>query len=185
MNLFVLKSILSSQEDFIRFWSNLYMDQHENYYISNIGKPLTPDNVRELFLWKNSGGASDLKKKTIEKYFVASIEEANNLSKNITPKEFLNRFRRGGVIWRIFFLHIWQPQKYPIYDQHVYRAMTFLCKGKKEEIPKRDKDKIESYLAHYIPFYKQFKDDENRSVDKALWTFGKFLKSQYGEILNN
>jgi hypothetical protein len=140
--------------------------------------------VRKLFLWKNSGEASEPKKKTIENNFVAKIEEANNLAEKTTPKGFLDKFTRGGAIWRIFFLHIWQPKRYPIYDQHVYRAMMFLRDGKKKEIPRRDQDKIVSYLSDYIPFHRQFQDDENRSVDKALWTFGKFLKSPFGEILS-
>jgi len=183
MKLPVLKITPSSPEEFIRFWANLYVDRHEEYYTHNIGKKLTPERVRKLFLWKNSGEASKSKKKTIENNFVEKLKEVSNLAEETTPKEFLDKFIRGGPIWRIFFLHIWQPKRYPIYDQHVYRAMIFLRDGKKKEIPAKNPEKIATYLSDYIPFHRQFQDDGNRSVDKALWTFGKFLKSPYGEIL--
>ena len=39
-------------------------------------------------------------------------------------QEFLNR--PGGAIWRIFWLHVQHTQHFPIYDQHVHRAMAFL-----------------------------------------------------------
>jgi hypothetical protein len=174
----------SSHGEFIRFWANLYTDKHEEHYSHNIGKKLTPESVKELFLWKNSGNPSDLKNKSIEGNFVAKLEEVNNLPKETTPEEFLKKFSRGGAIWRIFFLHIWQPEKYPIYDQHVHRAMMFLRDGKRMEIPTKTQEKIATYLSDYIPFHGQFQDDGNRSVDKALWTFGKFLKSSFGKILS-
>jgi len=47
-----------------------------------------------------------------------------------------------------------------------------------------DKDKNTSYVSEYLPFYRKFDDDAGRSVDKALWTFGKFFKSSYGEKLS-
>lgn len=92
MKMIVLKCNLSSHEDFIRFWASLYVDKHEEYYTRNIGKKLTPEQVRELFLWKNSVEASQAKKKTIENNFVDKMEEVNNLSQNTTPKEFLDKF---------------------------------------------------------------------------------------------
>jgi hypothetical protein len=181
LSTFEIKS--SSPENFIRFWANLYIDKHEEYYNNNIGKKLTPESVRQLFLWKNSGDLSNRKKKSLEINFVTRLDEVNDLSKETPPKEFLNKFARGGVIWRIFFLHIWQPRKYPIYDQHVHRAMTFLHDGEKKEIPSKNREKIATYLSDYISFHAQFQDDGNRSVDKALWTFGRFLKSPFGKIL--
>jgi hypothetical protein len=179
---FEINSSLS--EEFVRFWANLYTDKHEKYYNDNIGKKLTPERVQELFLWKNSGNLSKRKKKTIEENFVAKLDEVNNLAEKTTPEEFLNKFSQGGAIWRIFFLHIWQPEKHPIYDQHVHRAMMFLRDGKRMEIPAKNQEKITTYLSDYISFYGQFYDDGNRSVDKALWTFGKFLKSPFEKILN-
>jgi hypothetical protein len=70
-----------------------------------------------------------------------------------SPSELLARFREGGVIWRIFWLHCWQPERFPIYDQHVHRAMRFLQTGKPDEIPLREADKIRAYLSDYMPFH--------------------------------
>ena len=39
--------------------------------------------------------------------------------------------------------------------------------------------KIEQYLNHYLPFFKQFTRFEQRKVDKALWAYGYFLKLNY------
>lgn len=176
---------LSSSEEFVQFWANLYAEaEKEYYYDDNIGKELMPKGVQELYLWKNGGNFSKGKKKTVENNFIAKIEDVNRLDKDILPKDFLNKFSEGGAIWRIFFLHIWQPKRYPIYDQHVHRAMMFLRDGKKEEISTQDPEKIETYLADYLPFYAGFKDDGKRSVDRALWTFGKFLKSPFEKMLD-
>jgi hypothetical protein len=40
-----------------------------------------------------------------------------------------------------------------------------------------DKKKIQLYLDRYVPFNQSFRDMDGRDVDKALWTFGKFLKT--------
>jgi hypothetical protein len=55
--------------------------------------------------------------------------------------------------------------------------MVFIQTGSPEEIPAYDAQKILSYCQRYLPFYATFDGiDHHRSVDKALWIFGKFLK---------
>ncbi|MGB8412392.1 MAG: hypothetical protein WCE23_06155, partial [Candidatus Binatus sp.] len=75
-------------------------------------------------------------------------------------------------------LHCCRPE-FPMYDQHVHRAMTFIEEGQRDELGKKpDHRKIEIYLTRYLSFYKeQFVRIEPRRVDKALWAFGKFLKT--------
>jgi hypothetical protein len=69
--------------------------------------------------------------------------------------------------------------RFPIYDQHVHRAMAFIQTGALEEIPTDDAQKIASYIHRYLPFHATFAgigiQSVNRAVDKALWAFGKFL----------
>jgi hypothetical protein len=90
---------------------------------------------------------------------------------------FLNR--PGGAIWRIFWLHLQHPKRFPIYDQHVHRAMAYMLDRPNEqrEIPARHKAKVDFYLREYCPFFASFDGCEKRQVDRALWTFGRFLKT--------
>jgi hypothetical protein len=90
-------------------------------------------------------------------------------------EQFLARFDGGGAIWRIFWLHLWQPMRFPIYDQHVHRAMRFIQAGVIEETPERESEKIHSYTDQYLQFYARFDGINHREVDEALWTYGKFL----------
>jgi len=61
----------------------------------------------------------------------------------------------------------------------VHRAVKFIELGLIEEISPDDKTKINSYIQAYISFYARFKDADTRrrTVDKALWAFGQFLKA--------
>jgi hypothetical protein len=83
---------------------------------------------------------------------------------------------QSGMIWKIFALHIMYPDKYPIFDQNVYRAMHYLQTGTFKEIPSKNTDKQAAYINEYMPFYKEQGDYEGRKLDKALFTFGQFLK---------
>ena len=71
------------------------------------------------------------------------------------------------------------PKKFPIYDQHVHRAMASLKGWKDIEIPSYNKKKIESYLINFLPFWGLFSDFKSKKVDKALWAYGRFLKLGY------
>ena len=53
--------------------------------------------------------------------------------------------------------------------------MAFINNGTPEEIPQYDPRKIDTYIDRYLPFHAQFSDFDSRSVDKALWAFGKFI----------
>ena len=59
--------------------------------------------------------------------------------------------------------------------------MAFILNGEREEIPAKNDPKITSYIERYIPFHATFDSIDipnqklDRTVDKALWAFGKFL----------
>lgn len=164
-------------DGFVEFWEPLYVYPLEPLYTENIGKPLTPRRVRDLYYWKNGGKLSDAKRASVETNFIQRIREARALPKNTLPGDFLARFGEGGAIWRIYWLHMWQPERYPIYDQHVHRAMSWIQNGKASEIPSYDPNKIATYLEEYVPFVREsFRRQDQRRVDRALWACGKALK---------
>ena len=98
-------------------------------------------------------------------------------------QKFLNR--PGGAIWRIFWLHLQHPRHFPIYDQHVHRAMAFTLKWPDLEIPEQNPAKVRTYLAVYREFFARFKDCDHRQADRALWTFGRFLRTEYARLFHS
>lgn len=174
----------SDEKGFIRFWAEQYLDKNELMYQRNIGR-LTPTAVRELFLWKNGGRLTGKMERSVKQNYVARLPQLKRLPLDLDPGQFFQTFSRGGAIWRVFFLHIWQPRKYPIFDQHVYRAMCFLKTSKLAEIPPQDGKKLSIYINEYLPFFGSFAHRRDRRVDKALWSFGRFLKSQFHAMVTD
>jgi hypothetical protein len=166
--------------EFVERWAVLYDYKLEDQYDLNIGQPLTRERVLALFEWKNGGRFSRRKEASVLRNYVDRIGELEGLDRATPADAFLRRFDTGGAIWRIYWLHLWAPTKYPIYDQHVHRAMALIETGRPEEIPASDPAKIKSYLVRYLPFYSQFRDLDLRRVDKALWSCGKRMKALTG-----
>lgn len=164
-------------EEFVAFWEKLYTYRRESNYTASIGKPLTPGRVRKLYEWKNGGKLSAAKRKSVESNFVGRIDEVNELPDDTPAAEFLDRFNQGGAIWRVYWLHLWQPDRYPIYDQHVHRAMELIQTGESSEIPGYDPAKISAYLDRFMPFVREhFRGLDQRRVDRALWACGETMK---------
>lgn len=177
MKLPILKTHYVDASSFINCWSEQYEYENEHLYDDNIGKELTEARIWQLFHWKNGGPLSEKKQKSVkENYIKENIVIPSNTDASFL-KTYLNR--PGGAIWRIFWLHCNYPKKFPIYDQHVHRAMASLKGWKDIEIPSYNKKKIESYLKNYLPFWSLFSDYESKKVDKALWAYGRFLKFGY------
>ncbi len=173
--LIIYKPINADRKAFVDFWTARYSFE-DNFYNENIGKELTADRILDWFAWKNGMELSPNKRTSVKNNFVARRHELINIRARETAEAFLNRFDQGGAIWRIFWLHLWQPARFPIYDQHVHRAMRFIQEGVKEEIPANAPEKITSYLNRYLAFHSQFDGINNyRDVDKALWALGKFI----------
>jgi hypothetical protein len=173
---------------FIEFWASQWSAkdkaQDEQQYTPHIGKPLTRDSLRTLFQWKNQMPLAAKKRRTVES-FIDRIKELEQLPCTTDPKTFLEKFKEGGAIWRIFLLHCWSASKYPIYDQHVHRAMIFICERRREDIGGwDDQEKIKAYLDKYIPFFKRFSAHKPQEVDRALMAMGRFIKnSQFPDVL--
>jgi len=174
MDLRVLVKTTVSEEEFISTWSFQYQYTQEHLYEDNIGKELTEKRIFELFEWKNGSVLSKNKIISVKENY---INEKSNIPETTKIKDFLNK--PGGAIWRIFWLHCLTVKKFPIYDQHVHRAMATILGWENTEISNYNKYKINSYLEKYVPFHAKFSKFNERNVDKALWAYGKFLSSNY------
>ena len=178
----ILKKQDAAPTDFVKFWAKMYNYGNETTYNEFIGQ-LTTESIRNLFAWKATG----MNRTSImagKNQFVEIILEKLDHFQNIplnTPEDadgFLtNELENRGMIWKIFTLHILHPDKYPIFDQNVYRAMIYLKTGDIKEIPSKGKDKQQIYINEYLPFYNEHGSYEDRKLDKAFFSFGKFLKS--------
>ena len=161
--------------DFVQFWERLYFPYDENFYQKHIVQPpKSEQQIIDWFEWKNGMPLSEKKKKTILRHFVPDRECIGHDADTDTLTTFLNR--PGGAIWCIFWLHLQHPRHFPIYDQNVHRAMAFMLKWTDHEIPASNPKKVRIYLEKYRPFLSRFDDCKPRQVDRALWSFGRFLQ---------
>jgi hypothetical protein len=178
MQLVVYSPTPSSVHEFVTFWGQQYSDAREELYTTNINKPITAETIRDLFVWKNGMRLSRLKSKSIELKYIQRLPELRRLSSSTDPRTFLQTFKEGGAIWRIFMLHCWSHGRYPIYDQHVHRAMTFITEQQREEIETWSDDKrVHAYLSRYLNFTRTLNGESPRMIDRALWMFGRFIKT--------
>ena len=180
LDLPIFKETFVSPPEFIDFWSRQYSYNKEYLYDVNIGNELTEERIWNLFLWKNGRPLSQKKRISVRQNFI----DEKKIEKILIPDSFLTTYlnRPGGAIWRIFWLHCNHPGKYPIYDQHVHRAMAKINGWKNLEIPYYNKKKVETYVNQYLPFWDRFLEFSPKRVDEALWVYGKFLKTGFSII---
>jgi len=156
-------------DQFVNHWASKYFYPSEYRYDSNIGKSLTEKSRLELFEWKNGSSISKKKLDSITKNYPLNFEGKQE-------QRYLNHKESGGAIWNIFYLHCLEHRKWPIFDQHTFRAMRYIQTGLITEIGNTNKQKYESYKNEYLPFAQSLGNIEHRKLDKALFTFGQFLK---------
>jgi hypothetical protein len=177
--------------EFVVFWASRYYDPREDRYARNIRGPHTEETLRELFRWKIGDRFFKHKWRALSANFISKMERAAHLPPDISPEDFLQKeFPIGGGVYRIFWLHCWYPARFPIYDQHVHRAMTYISDGKLDELERYSEQKVIAlYLDHYVPFHEPFAKVEvpfdpkldgvrGRKADRALFTFGQCLLTQ-------
>lgn len=172
----IYQPVDAAPRTFIDFWAARYEGYDDDFYEANVCQELTEARILDWFTWKNGIPLSELKRQSIMRNFVAPRGELKQIPQGEAVSTLLSQFEEGGAIWRIFLLHCWQPTPFPIYDQHVHRAMRVLQAGVLEEIPSTDPQKIRTYLNSYMAFHAGFDGIRYRLVDKALWPFGKFLR---------
>lgn len=183
MNFILLSTKPANVKEFIDFWFRFYTDSNENNYSENIKKiSFNRDALFSLFEWKNGSKLSNRKMKSFEEKIFTKLKIINSLktSTDFDLSEFLEEFKNVSAIWKIFLLHIIKPSEYPIFDQHVYRAFCFIKYSKIEELPYNNKVKEKIYFEKYLPFFKRVRRGcSTKKFDESLWSFGKFLKSNY------
>lgn len=165
---------------FIDFWKQFYDERthpdREFYdpYINDLSKD---DSLDKLWQWKmgvhfdnrNSQKALRLmkeNKETIRTYreTYPSFQELH---------DFAKRIFQSGVIYSVFLMHICAPERYPIFDQNVFRSFIFLTTGKIGEAPQEIQDYLR-YREFVFKIHKHYKADF-RDIDQALMAFGQFL----------
>ncbi|MBU9723825.1 MULTISPECIES: hypothetical protein [Bacillaceae] len=188
-------------EEFINEWAQFYQynTKHEYdtaFYEAAIQKVKYDEgDITKLFLWKNGTPFSEAKKA-----YVSSIEDKFKTInaykvRGFTMEELNTTFPDlSDGIWKIFLLHIIDPLKYPIFDQHVYRAYMYIKHQQQKELPYSRNQIMNIYLEEYVPYINDlFKTETStlkthqklRKLDRALFAFGRFLKSSYGSIFYN
>ncbi|MDO8500021.1 MAG: hypothetical protein Q7S66_05230 [bacterium] len=166
---------------FIEFWSQFYNDSQnldEKFYYPNISNEglLKPDALDELWLWKMGQYYFKIFQKQIklikeEKGAILKLRKSN--FNHEVLYNFSKRFFPSGLIYQIFLMHICKPEEYPIFDQHVFRAFTFITKKEMAHKPKNIKD-YWKYREFVFQIYKEYKISL-RDIDKGLMAFGQFL----------
>ena len=199
---------------FIKHWSDLYEIQNKNIeplYEENIKKNPTEETIERLYIWKKGGNLPSNLKRGIEKNYKAPL--CGYLSSPPSHEHLEDRYlnykdsQSGGMIWNIFYLNILSKNEklnrelefeYPIFDQHVYRAMCFIQSkditelGNQaqeqnfEELDSQKRERVFIEYKKYREFYKgieknidgYFKetDQYGRKIDRALFLFGKNIK---------
>jgi len=81
------------------------------------------------------------------------------------------------IILPIFYIHIWCPNKYPIFDINVWLAYIYLNK-KQNKFSYKKPSKYEYYELYINFFNDRFADKENRIIDKGLWVLGDSIKKK-------
>lgn len=170
-------------KEFIDFWSQFYNDSQnldEKLYCPYIsdGGLLKEDSLDKLWLWKMGKYYFTIFKKQI-KLIEENKEDIFKFRKSNSDQEILfnfsKRFFPAGLIYQIFLMHICKPEEYPIFDQHVFRAFTFITKKEIVDKPQNIRD-YWRYREFISQIYKEYKISL-RDIDKGLMAFGQFLKN--------
>ena len=171
--------------EFIKFWSQFYADsKHPDKrlyypYINDLSKDGFLD---KLWLWKMGVHFYNKTNKKALKLMRKNIEVIRN-SRKSNPSfnnlyEFSRKIFKSGIIYPVFLIHICKPQKYPIFDQNVFRSFIFLTTKEKEivDTPKDIRDYL-NYRKFVFQIHAKYKI-KLRDINKALMAFGQFLKDR-------
>lgn len=177
-----------SISQFIDCWSSFYDYSGNEIYFKHLNKnTLEADDISALFKWKNGMRLSTLKGISFETKILPRLGIINDLKKErrIAFQTIRDAFHDVSAIWRIFLAHIIKPSSFPIFDQHVYRAMIYLQTHEIKELKNSDKVKLEKYENEYLKFFHGISTEisDYKKYDEAMWAFGRFLKQNRKESL--
>jgi hypothetical protein len=177
---------------FCDVWAEQYSDKNrdmELYYPAINSETLNEALLLGFYEWKNGSVLSQLKKTAFVDKIQNKLAKINELKKAKATdfKIIRDSFPNVSDIWLITLAHLINPDCFPIFDQHVYRAYKYL-KITNTDITEYDKEnkRTKLYLELYLPFFDELiasdKTIDKKKIDEALWSFGKFLSS-YSHIL--
>ena len=170
-------------KQFIEDWSSHYDYGMEDYYSKNIDKGLDSyENFLLLFQWKNGMPNISKKKQVIVDGFWDNISVLKTLRENFSWELFETTFNpsKSSAIWKIFLLHIVDKNKFPIFDQHVYRFHKYYDESIIEEIPYSNKKKYTYYKEHYLNWFNLIKEQDSlnpKKMDEAFFKLGSSNKT--------
>lgn len=168
-----------SLQEFISFWSKLYVYDNAVLYERIHNKTLSEDDLKDLYKWKNGMKLSQAKEKSLNTKIISKLEIVNNLraASNFDLEYFLKEFKQVSVVWKVFLLHILKPNRFPIYDQHVHRAYRFINNQSSNGIKAsmNESVKLKFYFEEYYPFVRQSQMTDLKKMDEAFFAFGQFI----------
>lgn len=174
-------------KEFVKIWSQQYLYLNEYKYNDFIGSVLNnKTSFVQIFQWKNGTGDVIYEKKLkVVDGFYEKLDVLKQLRKNFDWELFENEFNPtlNSPIWKIFLLHLIDPNEFPIFDQHVYRFYNFQKKGVIEEISTKPKIVFETYKQEYQPWFISVQREfqlNTKEMDQSFFSFGKFLKNLNG-----
>lgn len=125
---------------------------------------------------------------SLEQKIIAHLPTIQELAKEWAATTFDAKFGKLSTVWQTFLMHIIQPDQFPIFDQHVYRAYAYLQTGQGKELKGTITTQL-TYYAEYCSFFDQVSREcpnlSPRSLDKAFWAFGKFIKQYFDTFLKS
>lgn len=172
-------------QEFCDVWAMLYTDSErdETHYKPAIeSEIIEKDQLLKYYEWKNGSTLSKSKGKSYLDNIESKLSEINSLRNNKPTdfKQIQETFPKVSDIWLITLAHLINPDSFPVFDQHVYRAYKFMTYNQ-VEMPEynKEKERVNLYLEKYLPFFIELvaTDDtiNKKKLDEALWGFGKFI----------
>jgi len=181
----------SSLISFISTWSKLYAFSNEAIYKASIKKEtLTETDIQNLYQWKNGMRLSMQKQKSLDTKIKTKLSIINAFKNNVNVdiEQFSKEFKNLSAVWKIFLLHIIQPNNYPIYDQHIHITFLFIHKEDFSNISNTsitNKEKEQFYFERYLPFIEAQNIKDLKKLDEAFFAFGQFLNTRnYASLLD-
>lgn len=191
MNLITLTTNKNNNlNDFIVFWSKQYTYLNETAYYNSISKKtFTTTDIQNLYVWKNGMRLSEPKQKSVNTKIKEKLAIINKFKSNnkIDLEAFKKEFKDLSAVWKLFLLHSINPNKYPIYDQHIHRAFLFIHNEDWSNISNtsvKDFEKETFYFKRYLPFIVSINVSDLKKLDEAFFAFGQFLNTRnYATLL--
>lgn len=174
--------------EFIIFWSKQYHYPKDVYDKIIAKKQFDKKDIEEIYKWKNGSELSKSKQNSLKNKITKKIVVVNKLKQqaNFSIEEFKKHFSDVSFVWKIFLLHIINPKKFPIYDQHIHRAYNFIHGLNWKDINHaiNEKKKSEFYFDVYLKFIHKNKINDIQKLDESFFAFGQFINTKkYATLL--